>query len=138
MGQRMLHFVGGPADGYVQLIDEKDRPFLISMSTDTDGYYAMEYEVAGQHVGKGDLELTSDDVLARWHQRSSHHDFMAGDTVIVKASGARAVAFAPTTRVNSNGNTDEGWMIAVDSDLVFVGIDEIRIARPEELGENRS
>ena len=138
MSQRMVHFVGGPADGYVQLMDEKDHPFAVSMNTDTDGYYAMEYQVAGQRIGAGDLKLTNDDVIARWHQRSSAHDFMTGDTVIVKATGARAMAFASTTYVNADGTTGEGWMIAVDSNLTFVAADEIRIATAEELNEDDS
>jgi hypothetical protein len=131
MSQRMVHFVGGPADGYVQLMDEKEHPFSVSMTTDTDGYYAMEYQVAGQSIG--DLELTGEDVIARWHQRSSAHDFMMGDTVIVKATGARAMAFGPTTRVHSDGTTDEGWTIAMGSNLTFVAADEIRTALPQEL-----
>jgi hypothetical protein len=57
-------------------MDEKDHPFAASMNTDTDGYYAMEYQVAGQRVG--DLVLTDDDVIGRWHQRSSADDFMTG------------------------------------------------------------
>jgi hypothetical protein len=63
-----------------------------SMSTDTDGYYAMDYQVAGQSID--DMELTEDDVIAQWHQRSSANDFMTGDTVIVKATGASATVFA--------------------------------------------
>jgi hypothetical protein len=122
---------GGPADGHVQLMEENHHPFMMSMSTDTDGYYGMEYEVAGQRIGA--LELTSDDVIARWHQRSSSRDFMTGDTVIIKATGARATVFAPTTHVNANGTADEGWTIAIDSNLTFVAADEIRIAVPEEL-----
>lgn len=136
MSQLMVHFVGGPADGYLQLMDENDRPFAASMSTDTDGYYAMEYQVTGQRVG--DLDLTDDDVIARWHQRSSAEDFMTGDTVIVKATGARATAFAPTTYVNADGTTDEGWTIAIDANLTFVATDEIRIALPEELHKGDS
>lgn len=72
----MEHFLGGPADGYVQLMDEKDHPFAASMNTDTDSYYAMEYRVGGQRVGY--LILTDDDVIGRWHQRSSAYDFMTG------------------------------------------------------------
>ena len=135
MTQRMVHYVGGPADGYVQLMEEDHHPFVMSLSTDTDGYYGMEYQVAGQRIGESDLELTNDDVVARWHQRSSSHDFMTGDTVIVKATGARAKVFAPTTYVNDDGTTDEGWTIVVDSNLTFVAADEIRIAAPEELEE---
>jgi hypothetical protein len=132
MNQQMVHFVGGPADGYLELMDEKDRPFSVSMSTDTDGYYGLDYQVAGQRIG--DLELTSDDVIARWHQRSSANDFMAGDMVIVEATGAHARAFASTARVNA----DEGWMIAIDSNLMFVAAAEIRIASPEELSRDDS
>lgn len=133
MSERMVHFVGGPADGYLQLMDESDHPFVVSMSTDTDGYYGMEYDVAGQRIGTGELELTGDDVIARWHQRNSAQDFMTGDTVIVKATGASAMAFAPTTQVKADGSTDEGWMIVIDSKLLFVAPDEIRIAFPEDL-----
>lgn len=135
MTQRMVHYVGGPADGQVGLMEENHHPFVMSLNTDTDGYYAMEYQVAGQRIGAGDLELTNDDVVARWHQRSSSHDFMTGDIVIVKATSARATVFAPTTYINNDGTTDEGWTIAVDSNLTFVAADEIRIAAPEELNK---
>lgn len=138
MSERMVHYVGGPADGYVELMDEKHHPFVMSMSTDTDGYYGMDYQVAGQRIAASDLVLTSDDVIARWHQRPSSHDFMTGDTVIVKATGARAMVFASTTRVNADGTTDEGWTIAIDSNLTFVTADEIRIAVPEELNKDNS
>jgi len=134
----MVHYVGGPADGLTGLMDEKSHPFIMSMSTDTDGYYGMDYQVAGDRIGEGDLELTSDDVIARWHQRSCAHDFMTGDTVIVKATGARAMVFAPTTRINADGASDEGWRIAIDSNLTFVAADEIRIAVPEELDKGHS
>lgn len=110
----------------------------VSMSTDTDGYYAMDYQVAGQRIGVGDLEMTGDDVIARWHQRSSSHDFMTGDTVIVKATRERATAFASTARVNADGSTDEGWMIASGSNLTFVLTAEIRIATREEVGQDGS
>lgn len=136
MSERMAHFLGGPADGYVQLMAENEHPFSISMNTDTDGYYGVEYDVAGQQVDG--LDLTDDDVIARWHQRSSAEDFMTGDTVVVKATGVRAMAFAPTTRVNANGGTDEGWTIAIGSNLTFVKAEEIRIARPEELNGSDS
>jgi hypothetical protein len=36
MNQRMVHYVGGPADGYVQLMGEDDHPFVVSFSKDTD------------------------------------------------------------------------------------------------------
>jgi hypothetical protein len=138
MTQRMVHYVGGPADGYVGLMEENHHPFIMSMKTDTDGYYGMDYQVAGQRIGASDLELTNDDVIARWHQRSSSHDFMTGDTVVVKATGARATVFATTTHVNADGTTDEGWTIAIDSNLTFVAADEIRIAVPEELNKGDS
>jgi hypothetical protein len=131
MSQQMVHFMGGAADGYLELVDEKDHPFVVSMSTDTDGYYGLDYQVSGQRIAN--LELTSDDVIARWHQRSSAHDFMAGDMVIVMATGARARVFASSGRVNGDGTTDEGWMIAIDSNLKFVAAAEIRIVTPEEL-----
>lgn len=131
MCEQMVHFVGGPADGLMEIMDEKDHPFAVSMSTDTDGYYGLDYQVAGQHIG--DLELTSDDVIARWHQRSSAIDFMTGDTVIVIATGARANVFASAARINPDGTTDEGWMITVESNLIFVAAAEIRIATADEL-----
>ena len=136
MSQQMVHFMGGPADGYLEFMDEKDRPFVVSMSTDTDGYYGLDYQVAEQHIG--DLELTSDDVIARWHQRSSANDFTAGDIVIVKATGARARVFTSAARINADGITDEGWMIAIDSNLMFVAAAEIRVASPEELSRGDS
>jgi hypothetical protein len=132
----MVHFVEGPADGHLELMAEDDRPVSVSMSTDTDGYYGLDYQVAGQRIG--DLKLTSDDVIARWHQRSSAQDFMTGDMVIVKANGAHARVFASTARVNADGTTDEGWMIAIDSNLIFVAAAEIRIATPEELSRDES
>lgn len=138
MSQHMVHYVGGPADGYVELMEEERHPFVVSMSTDTDGYYGMEYQVAGQRIGASHLELTSDDVIARWHQRSSPHDFMTGDAVIVKATGARAMVFAPTTHVNADGTTNEGWTIAIDSNLTFVAANEIRVAVPVELNKDDS
>ena len=63
---------------------------------------------------------------------------MMGDTVIVKATGGQAMAFGPTTRVNADGTTDEGWTIAIGPNLDFVAADEIRIARPEELNKSDS
>jgi hypothetical protein len=129
----MVHYVGGPADGNVQIMEDNRHPFVMSLSTDTDGYYVMEYQVTGQRIGIGDLELTDDDIIARWHQRSSADDFMTGDSVIVNATGARATVMAPTTYVNGDGTTDEGWTIVVDSNLTFVAAHEIRIAVPGEL-----
>src|SRR5690349_20477624 len=113
MSERMVHYVGGPADGLVHLMDGSRHPFAMDMSTDTDGYYTMEYQVAGQHIG--DLELSGEDVIAQWHQRSSAEDFMTGDTVIVKATGVRAMVLAPTTYINDDGSRDEGWTVVVDS-----------------------
>jgi hypothetical protein len=136
MPKRMVHYVGGPADGLVQLIHEDHHPFVVSLNTDTDGYYVMEYQVAGRRIGAGDLELTRDDISARWHQRSSSQDFVTGDAVTVKDSGARGTAFAPTTYVNDDGTTEEGWMVSVDSNLIFVAPDQIRIATPEELSDD--
>jgi hypothetical protein len=136
MSQRMVHYLGGPADGYVQLMEQEQHPFVVSMSTDTDGYYGMEYQVAGQRIG--DLELTNDDVIARWHQRSSAHDFMTGDTVILKATGALATVLAPTTYINDDRTTNEGWTVVIGSNANFVTADEIRIARPEELNKDNS
>ncbi|SCG39674.1 hypothetical protein GA0070609_0756 [Micromonospora echinaurantiaca] len=135
MPQKMVHYVGGPADGLVQLVQEGQHPFVVSLNTDTDGYYVMEYQVAGRRIGSGDLELTSDDIIARWHQRSSAQDFMTGDTIIVKDTGARGTTFAPTTYVNDDGTTEEGWMVSIDSKLMFVAPDQIRVATPQELSD---
>jgi hypothetical protein len=129
----MVHYVGGPADGRLGLMESSAHPFGMFLSTDTDGYYVMEYQVAGQRLG--DLELTSDDVIARWHQRSSDQDFVTGDVVIVKDTGARGTAFAPTTFVKDDGTTDERWMVSIDSRLVFVTPDQIRVATAQELDE---
>ena len=60
----------------MELADEKHHHFVVSMSTNIDGYYGMHYQVHGQRIGPSDLELTREDVIARWHQRSSAHDFM--------------------------------------------------------------
>lgn len=130
MSQRMVHYLGGPADGYVELMEKEHQPFMVSMTTDTDGYYAMDYEVAGRQIGK--LQLTDDDVIARWHQRSSAHDFMTGDTVIVKSTSDRATVLATTSRINPNGTINEGWTIVVGSKAIFVTKDEIRIATSSE------
>ena len=40
------------------------------------------------------------------------------------------------TVVNDDGTTEEGWMVNVDSNLIFVAPDQIRIATPEELGDD--
>jgi hypothetical protein len=129
----MMHFLEGPADGRVELIHGSRLPAAIVMRTDTDGHYAVEYPVTGQQVDG--LNLTDDDAIARWHQRSSAHDFTTGDTVIVKATGARATVFAPTTFYNADGTTEEGWSISIGSNpaLTFVKAEEIQVALPEEL-----
>jgi hypothetical protein len=137
MPEKMLHYVGGPLDGQPPELVQADRhPFVMSLNTDTDGYYVMEYQVGGQRIGEGDLELTSDDIIARWHQRSSAQDFMTGDAVIVQDSGAGGTAVAPTTVVNDDGTTEEGWMVSVDSNLRFVAPDQIRIATAKELSDD--
>jgi hypothetical protein len=136
MPLRMRHYASGPLDGHVELMQEDRHPFVMSLNTDTDGYYVMEYQVGDRRIGAGDLELTSDDISARWHQRSSAQDFMTGDAVIVRDSGARGAAVAPTTVVNDDGTTEEGWMVSVDSNLIFVAPDQIRIATPEELSDD--
>lgn len=133
MSEFMVHYVGGPADGCTELMDQAKQPITAYMTTDTDGYYAFDYEVSGQRIGVSGLELTNEDVIARWHQRSSACDFTDGDTVIIRATGARATAFAPTTRLHADGSAREGWTIAIEAKLIFVAADEIRIARPEEL-----
>jgi hypothetical protein len=111
MPERMAHCVGGPRDGDVWLIREDHHPFVVSWSADTDGYYVMEHQVAGRRIG--DLELTRDDIIARWHQRSSAQDFMTGDAVIVKDSVARGTVVGPMTVVNDDGTTEELWMVRV-------------------------
>jgi hypothetical protein len=131
----MVHYVGGPLDGRVQLVNSGRHPFVVSVNTDTDGYYGMEYQVAGQRIGVADLELTSDDVIARWHQRSSADDFMTGDIVIVKETGVRAMAVAPMSVVYDDGTTDEGWSVSIEAQMVFVKPDEIRIATAQELND---
>jgi hypothetical protein len=131
----MVHYVGGPLDGRVQLVNSGRHPFVVSVNTDTDGYYGMEYQVAGQRIGVADLELTSDDVIARWHQRSSADDFMTGDIVIVKETGVRAMAVAPMSVVYDDGATDEGWSVSIEAQMVFVKPDEIRIATAQELND---
>lgn len=136
MAQRMVHYVGGPLDGLAGLMEGNRHPFMISLNTDTDGYYVVEYQVAGQRIGVGDLTLTTDDVIARWHQRSSSEDFMTGDIAIIKATGERATVLAPTTYVNEDGTAEEGWTIRAGSALTFVTPDRIRIATAEELGED--
>jgi hypothetical protein len=138
MAQRMVHYIGGPADGHVQLMEDNWHPFMVTLGADTDGYYVMEYEVAGQRIGAGELELTNDDVIARWHQRSSQEDFMTGDIVIVKDTGARGMVFAPTTYVNDDETIDEGWLVRVGSNLMFVAPEQIRIATALELNDDES
>ena len=136
MAQRMVHYVGGPLDGLAGLMEGNRHPFMISLNTDTDGYYVMEYQVAGQRIGVGDLTLTTDDVIARWHQRSSSEDFMTGDIVIIKATGEHATVLAPTTCLNQDGTAEEGWTIEAGSSLTFVTPDRIRIATADELDED--
>lgn len=134
MDQRMLHYIGGPMDGLVQLTTAESHPFVITVNIDTDGYYAVQYQVAGQQIG--DLVLTQDDFVARWHQRNSADDFMTGDTVIVKATGARAMAFMPSTTVYEGGTSVSGWMIkTAEGSLIFALPDEIRVATAAELAE---
>ncbi|MGV9805566.1 hypothetical protein [Micromonospora chersina] len=116
-------------------MQEDEHPFVVSLNTEMDGYYVMEYQITGRRIGGGDLELTSGDIIAMWHQRSSAQDFMTGDKVIVKDTGARGVAFAPTTYVNDDGTTDEGWMVSIDSKLMFLAPQEIRIVTSQELSE---
>jgi hypothetical protein len=134
--QRKVQFVGGPLDGRIGIMREDKHPFKLSLNTDTDGYYAMEYQVPGRTRSSVGAELTSEDVIARWHQRSSAQDFMTDDVVIVKDSGARGTAVAPTTVVNEDGTTEEPWLVSVDSNLISVAPDQIRIATPEELSED--
>lgn len=129
----MLHYVGGPLDGHVTLMDTSRHPFMISLRDDTDGYYVMQYQVAGRRIGEGDLTLTNDDVIAQWHQRSGPEDFQTGDIVIIVKTNERAKVFMPTTFVHDDGTTDDLWMVNVDGTERYVRPDEIRIARPGEL-----
>ena len=132
----MVHYVGGPLDGQIELMREGQHPFRVSGSADTDGYYRMEYQVTGQRIGASDRELTSDDIIARWHQRSSAQDFMGGDAVILKDGGARGTAVEPTTVLNDDGTTEERWTVSVDSNLISVAPDQIRIATAKELSDD--
>jgi hypothetical protein len=136
---RMLHYLGGPADGRVEFIHGTRLPSAMVMRTDTDGLYVVEYPVTGQRVD--DLDLTEDDAIVRWHQRSSAHDFATGDTVIVKATGERATVFDSTTFYKADGTTEEGWSIYIGSNanaLTFVKAEEIRVALPKELDDGGS
>jgi hypothetical protein len=128
----MLHYLGGPTDGRLELMQGR-LPTSIIMRNDTDGYYAVEYPVTGQQANG--LDLTEDDAIARWHQRSDADDFTLGDTVIVEATGERATVFAPTARYNDDGTTEEGWTININGSkaMTFVKAEEIRVALPGEL-----
>ena len=130
----MMHYLGGPADGRLELM-QGQLPTGIVMRTDTDGQYAVEYPVTGQQAN--DLDLTDEDAIARWHQRSSAYDFASGDTVIVIATDDRAIVFAPTTHYNGDGTTEKGWTINIvgSASMNFVKADEIRVARPDELAD---
>jgi hypothetical protein len=61
---------------------------------------------------------------------------MTGDAVIVKGSGAGGTTVAPLTVVNEDGTTEERWMVSVDSNVISVPPDQIRIATPQELSES--
>jgi hypothetical protein len=63
---------------------------------------------------------------------------MTGDIVIVKDTGARGMVFAPTTYVNDDGTIDEGWLVRVGSNLMFVAPEQIRIATALELNDDES
>jgi hypothetical protein len=127
---RMVHYLGGPADGLTELLSESDHPFVVELTGDTDGFYIMRYTVAGRQLGG--LLLTTDDVLAEWHQRTSPTDFMSGDHVVVVASGEHGLLIGPHTTVYEGGGTDEGWLVQVAGRVVRYSADEIRIATPEE------
>lgn len=116
-------------------LTDRGRPFVISLQSDTDGYYAIEYQVAGRRIGAGHLVLTSDDIVAQWHHRSGPEDFHSGDEVIVKESGARAMALAPISIVHNDGRVDEMWLIVTDDEQRHVRPDQIRVALPEELDQ---
>jgi hypothetical protein len=51
-------------------------------------------------------------------------------------SGCAISLFALTTYVNDDGTTEEGWMVSVDSNLIFVGPTQIRIATRQELSDD--
>ncbi len=127
--ERCIHYLGGPLDGHLQLTDSSRHPFAIDVNTDTDGYYALQYQAAGQRIG--DLTLTGEDIIARWHQRTSPTDFQVGDIVIVIATGERGTALAPLTQHSESG-ADAGWIVAVGDRSRFVHADEIRVATPSE------
>lgn len=128
---RQVHFQGGPLDGLTNLWEDDRHPFAISSDADTDGFYVVHHQVAGQRIG--DLTLTADDVVARWHQRNSPTDFQVGDTVVVKATGEMALAFAPMSTHFEGGEVVQGWLIVVGDKRRHVTPDEIRVATPEEL-----
>jgi hypothetical protein len=57
MPRRMVHYVGGPADGLVQLMKEDHHPFVMSLNSDTDGYYdSTEVCTVSMSILKGSVE----------------------------------------------------------------------------------
>ena len=126
--------MGGPLDGSEALIAGERHPFAVSINTDTDGFYVIEHQVAGQRLGA--LERTQDDVIARWHQRSSPTDFTNGDAVIVKATGQQGMLLAQQISVHEDGTSDEGWLTEIGPDRKWFPADELRIATADELGDN--
>ncbi len=131
MAQRMRHYTGGPLDGHIEVVDDPPHPFLVEFSGTTDGYYVLEYQVAGRRLG--DLTLTADDMIARWRQRTSPTDFMTGDQVVVIATEQRGSVVAPWTRVFEDGPPEEGWMVSDGTRVVFVVAEQIRLLTAEEL-----
>jgi hypothetical protein len=81
----------------------------------------------------GDLTLTTDDVIARWHQRSSSEDFMTGDMVIIKATAERATVLAHTLRTSmGTGQQKKAGRSRPGPSLTFVTPDRIRMATADE------
>ena len=73
------------------------------------------------HIGRGGS------LCYGWGLLEDRCQGQAGDG----APGGRA--FAPTTYVNDDGTTEDGWMVSTDSKLMFVAPDQIRVATTEEL-----
>jgi hypothetical protein len=132
--EQPVHFIGGPLDGALHLQETTSHPFGIFTSTDNNGFYALEYQVAGQRIG--DLTLTGDDIIARWRQRSSPEDFIVGDTVVVKDTGARATVVGPLTVCYEDGTTTDLWIIDCEGQRISVTPDQIRLPTADELNND--
>lgn len=116
----------------MQLIESEYHPFAISVNSDTDGFYVVRYQVFGR-ARIGEFMLTSDDIIARWHQRTSRSDYLTGDIVVLVDSGNIATLISPVTIHNDDGSTIEGWFIVEDGQRRFVTKDQIRIATADEV-----